>query len=242
MAQAGIHALVGVVVGRAIPKRDWMVPGVIVGSIVPDLDNYAVAVATLAHQSTDGLHRTFTHSILAILLTTVLFVFIGVLKNRPRWSHFGVGLGIGIGLHIALDLLLWFDGVEILWPLGIAVDFWAGITPPAWFATLLEVAELAAFGMYFAWLLKAARVGNAPHGIVTMLRATMIATLGTWIVMTPLAFVIERGYQTAFGGIYLVALALSVILTIRLRKEIETATLGRVSQVGRPGREHAPSG
>jgi membrane-bound metal-dependent hydrolase YbcI (DUF457 family) len=29
----------------------------------------------------------------------------------------GLGLGIGILMHILLDLLVWFNGVEILWPI-----------------------------------------------------------------------------------------------------------------------------
>ena len=41
--------------------------GLVLGSMFPDLDNYAVAIATLAKLSPAGLHRTFTHSLFTIL-------------------------------------------------------------------------------------------------------------------------------------------------------------------------------
>jgi hypothetical protein len=47
MAQAGLHALVGAAMQKVAPKREWLMLGIILGSLFPDLDNYAVAVATV---------------------------------------------------------------------------------------------------------------------------------------------------------------------------------------------------
>ena len=118
MAQAGMHALVGTLARKVSPKREWLMLGIILGSLFPDLDNYAVAIATLAKLDTHGLHRTFTHSIFTILVAIAVFFVIGQVSKQPRWTTLGLGFGIGIGLHIALDLLIWFNGVELLWPLG----------------------------------------------------------------------------------------------------------------------------
>lgn len=76
MAQAGIHALLGAATRRITPERDWLMLGIILGSLFPDLDNYAVAIATVAKLNTHNLHRTFTHSLLAILIAVVVFVIV----------------------------------------------------------------------------------------------------------------------------------------------------------------------
>ena len=108
MAQAGIHALVAAAVRKVTPKKEWLMLGIFLGSIFPDLDNYAVAVATVANLDSHGLHRTFTHSFFTILTVMLIFWLVGLLRKQPKWTNLGVGLGIGIGLHILLDLLIWF--------------------------------------------------------------------------------------------------------------------------------------
>ena len=61
-----------------------------------------------------GLHRTFTHSLFTIAATIVVFRCVAWATKHPRWSNLGLGLGIGVLMHVLLDLLVWFDGVEIL--------------------------------------------------------------------------------------------------------------------------------
>ena len=56
MAQAGIHSMVGMAVGRWTPDTQWLMLGVVLGNLIPDTDNLAVAAATLASQPTEGLH------------------------------------------------------------------------------------------------------------------------------------------------------------------------------------------
>ena len=46
MAQAGIHGMVGVVVRKWTPKKEWLMLGIVLGSILPDMDALAVAYAT----------------------------------------------------------------------------------------------------------------------------------------------------------------------------------------------------
>ncbi|MBI3737939.1 MAG: hypothetical protein HY258_02715, partial [Chloroflexi bacterium] len=59
MPQAGIHAIVGAASRKWMPKKEWLLLGVVIGNLFPDLDNIAVAVATITKSSTEGLHRTF---------------------------------------------------------------------------------------------------------------------------------------------------------------------------------------
>ena len=118
MAQAGIHALVGVAAGKVIPKREWFILGIVLGSIFPDLDSYAVAIATVAKLNANGLHRSFTHSLFTVLGAMVVFFVVAQVLQQPRWTNLGIGFGVGIAMHIVLDLLIWFNGVELLWPFG----------------------------------------------------------------------------------------------------------------------------
>ena len=220
MAQAGIHALLGAATRKIMPNRNWLMLGIILGSLFPDMDNYAVAVATVAKLNTQGLHRTFTHSLLAVIVAVVVFVVVALLSKRPRWANLGIGLGIGIILHIALDLLIWFNGVELLWPLGGWLNFWDGVKVPLWFTKLMDPAEFLFFGVFFVWLAKVARTGKTDLNFIRALRYWMIAMFVLFVVFTPLAYLISKGFQTVFGALYLVSLTAAFVITICMRKTI----------------------
>lgn len=230
MAQAGIHALVGVAACKVVPKREWFILGIILGSIFPDLDNYAVAIATVAKLNTSGLHRTFTHSLFAILVAMVLFFIVAQLLQQPRWANLGLGFGVGIAMHIGLDLLIWFNGVELLWPFGGWVNLWEGVKPPTWFATLLEPLELLFFALYFGWLGKAARAYGTNIDFLGTLRLWTMAMVVLLIVFTPLAFIMNRGFLISFGVVYLISITAAFVITIRMRQTIEREPANRFSE------------
>jgi len=127
MAQAGIHGMVGVAVKKLAPKKEWLMLGIILGNMLPDMDALAVAYATLTGGDTHGLHRTWSHSIITALGLVVIFYLIGAGAKRPRIGNLGLGLGIGMLMHDLLDLLIWFRGVEIFWPFYGEVNFWEGL-------------------------------------------------------------------------------------------------------------------
>ena len=221
MAQAGIHALVGAAVRKITPNREWLMLGIILGSIFPDLDNYTVAIATLAKLDTHGLHRTFTHSLFTILAAVVVFFLVAQARRQPRWTNLGLGIGVGIGLHIALDLLIWFNGVELLWPFGGWVNFWEGVKPPDWFAKLLDPAEFLFLALFFIWLARTARAHHKDVGFLGKLRWWTIAMLVFLVVFTPLAYLMTKGFLTIFGAIYLISLTAAFFIVIRMRQTIE---------------------
>jgi membrane-bound metal-dependent hydrolase YbcI (DUF457 family) len=221
MAQAGIHALLGAATRKIAPKQDWLMLGILLGSLFPDLDNYAVAVATVAKLNTHNLHRTFTHSFLAILVMVFVFVIVAQVSKQPRWTNLGVGLGIGISLHIALDLLIWFNGVELLWPFGGWLNLWASVTPPVWFTKLLDPAEFLFFALFFAWLAKVAQGYKTNSDFIGVLRFWTIAMFVLLVVFTPLAYVMSKGYQTIYGVFYLVSITAAFVITIRMRQTVE---------------------
>jgi membrane-bound metal-dependent hydrolase YbcI (DUF457 family) len=221
MAQAGLHALVGAAVRKIAPQRKWIMLGIILGSLFPDLDNYAVAVATLLKRDTTGLHRTFTHSIFTILAVILVFYIIARVRNQPDWTSLGLGIGLGIGLHILLDLVLWFNGVNLLWPFAGWVNFWATVTPPAWFMKLMDPVEFLMFGLFFFWLRQ--------HAIATCKDTRFLKALRGWtigmgillVVFTPLAFLMTKGFLTLYGACYLIAATAAFVIAIRMRAAIE---------------------
>jgi len=221
MAQAGMHALVGMAVRKITPKREWLMLGIILGSLFPDLDNYAVAIATIAKLDTLGLHRTFTHSLFTILAVIVVFFIVAKFLMQSRWTNLGLGLGIGIGLHIVLDLLLWFNGVELFWPLGGWINLWEGIKPAEWFAKLLDPAEFLFFALFLIWLTKVAQDYKTDTDFLGKLRIWIIVMVVLLLVFAPLAYIMSKGFLTVYGIAYLVAISATFIITIQMRQTVE---------------------
>jgi membrane-bound metal-dependent hydrolase YbcI (DUF457 family) len=221
MAQAGIHGLIGTAVRKLTPARTWLMLGIILGNLLPDADNLAVAVATLMKRPTEGLHRTFTHSLFAVLLVVVIFFLVGILSKQPRWTNLGVGLGIGILMHILLDLLLWFNGVAILWPIPSWINLWSGVTSPAWFDKLMLSTEFLFFALFFIGLASIARKRNTDQEYLGKLRIFTWIQLALFVVFTVLVYVMQKGFMTPYGAVYLLSLGLAIGVTIRMRQTVE---------------------
>jgi membrane-bound metal-dependent hydrolase YbcI (DUF457 family) len=223
MAQAGMHGIVGLAVRRWAPKREWLMLGIVLGSMVPDADNLAVAVATVAGRSTEGLHRTFTHSLFTVAAVIALFYVVAWIVRRPRWGYLGLGLGVGVLMHILLDLVVWFDGVEILWPLPSWINLWEGVTPPEWWSKLMMPVEFLFFALLFVVLGMMARKQGSNSDYMRTLRIWTAVQGVLFVVFTVLVYTMERGFMTPFGGMYLLSLGLASGVVIRMRETIEVA-------------------
>jgi membrane-bound metal-dependent hydrolase YbcI (DUF457 family) len=206
---------------KVTPHQEWLMLGIILGSLFPDLDNYAVAIATVAKLDTHGLHRTFTHSLFTILTVLAVFMIIAQVNHQKRWRSLGIGLGIGVGLHIVLDLLIWFNGVALLWPFGGWVNWWENVNPPIWLTKLLDPAEFFFLALFFAWLAKRAQAQKTNSNFNRALRYWLIAMLVLLVVFTPLTYIMREGFQTIFGVFYLVSITAALVITIRMRQTIE---------------------
>jgi membrane-bound metal-dependent hydrolase YbcI (DUF457 family) len=221
MAQAGIHALLGVTVKQWTQERAWLPLGIVLGSLLPDADNLAVAVATVAGLPSEGLHRTFTHSLFTVVLVMAVFFVVAWITQQPRWNNLGIGLGIGILLHILLDLLIWFNGVEILWPIHSWVNLWSGVTPPAWFDKLMMTAEFLFLGMFFLGLAWLARRQGTDQKYLRPLRVWTWVQLGLFVIFTLLVYTLSKGVTIPYGLAYLLSLGLAMGVAIRMRRTIE---------------------
>jgi membrane-bound metal-dependent hydrolase YbcI (DUF457 family) len=221
MAQAGIHGMVAAAVRRYVPDKEWLMLGIVLGNIFPDMDNIAVAVATVAKLPTHGLHRTFTHSVFTILLVLVVFYLVAALTKKPRWQTFGIGFGVGILMHVLLDLVVWFNGVEILWPLHSWVNFWEGFQVPEWLSKFLLPAEFLCFGLFFLVLASLARKHQTDPGYLSRLRVWMIVQFVLFAAFMVMVYTMDKGFMTIYGAVYLLSLFLAFGIVIRMRDTIE---------------------
>jgi membrane-bound metal-dependent hydrolase YbcI (DUF457 family) len=216
--------MVGMAARKLVGKREWMVLGLILGSFVPDMDNLAVAVATLTKMPTEGIHRTLTHSVFFMAAVVAIFYLISQWKQEARWLNLGLGLGLGMLLHSLLDFVLWFNGVNLFWPLGGEINFWANSHPPEWFMTFLDQAsEFLCFGL-FLWVLGIwQRRYSTDEEFAGKQRMWMWLEFALFVVFTA-GLVLGKEYKIISGALYLFSLFMTFFVTIRLRKTVEAAT------------------
>jgi membrane-bound metal-dependent hydrolase YbcI (DUF457 family) len=224
-----VHAIVGIVSRKWMPKKEWLLLGVVLGNMFPDLDNLVVAFATLAlgqsaAEAGEMYHRTFTHSVFTIAAMVVLFYIVASLTKNEKWRNFGIGFGAGIVMHVLVDLVLWFNGVELLWPIPFEVNFWSWFITPAWLKILLDTGEFLAFGLYFLLLGSLAVRHGTDTNRQRSSRTWAYIEFGLFVLFTALFFVNgPKGLQyQVFGGLYLLSLIVGIVITIRMKRTVET--------------------
>lgn len=122
MPQNGIHGLVGLATARTLARkvpepRGPLVLGLLFGSMLPDADLYPACILYLSGHPDllYAVHRSVTHSILAILAV------LGLAKlSDPRNSRRALYIGavIGMAIHSFLDIFFWFSPIDLFWPLS----------------------------------------------------------------------------------------------------------------------------
>ncbi|MEI6290386.1 MAG: metal-dependent hydrolase, partial [Chloroflexota bacterium] len=204
-------------------RKEWLILGLLLGSFIPDMDNLGVAIATIAKLPTTGIHRTLTHSVFFMLLVVLAFYLVSMVKKDQRWLSLGIGLGLGMLLHSLLDLLLWFNGVAIFWPLPIWINLWANTTAPEWWMKLMDPAEFLFFAIYLWQLTTWAGKANTDASFRKTLQRWLLLEAVLFIVFTPLAFLLTKGFLTIFGAFYLFSLFMTFFVTLRMRETVEAA-------------------
>ena len=102
-------------------KRKEFKLGVVLGSILPDIDIFILAFAYLAvGDKASVIHRSLTHSLLFLITVPVIIIslnFIPPIKKKFDYDFlgFGIGLFLGFGFHILFDML-YLTGVYFFWP------------------------------------------------------------------------------------------------------------------------------
>ncbi len=221
MAQAGMHGLVGIVVRKVAGKKKWLLLGILLGSLLPDMDNLGVAAATLAKVPTAGIHRTLTHGLFFMAAVALAFYLVSLWRKDTAWLNLGLGLGFGMLLHSLLDLLIWFNGVALFWPLPVWINLWGNATPPEWFTKFMDPAEFLFFALYLWGLWSLARKAGTDSGFLKTLRFWLFLEAALFIIFSPLAFIMTKGFLTIYGAFYLFSIFMAFFVTISMRRTVE---------------------
>ncbi len=221
MPQTGLHGLAALAVKKYMPNRKWLILGIILGNTTPDLDFIAVAGVTLMDLSTEGLHRTFSHSLFTVILVIVLLSLTALFTRKSWMLNLGLGLGFGILMHIILDLLLWFNGVELLWPISSWLNLWSGYTPPAWWTKLMMPVEFLFQALFFVALLSLAKKRNTDAEFLPVLRVLIYIEIILFLGFTAVVYTVDKGITVIFGIPYLLSLLLTAWVVIRLRRTVD---------------------
>ena len=220
MAQAGIHGLIGLAMKKLSVKKEWLLLGIVLGNMLPDMDALVVAYATLTGGNSHGLHRTWSHSIPFIAgLVLIFYVISGIRKNR-RIGNLGLGLGIGMLMHAVLDLVIWFRGVQLLWSFYPEINFWRSFTPPAWWYNKFESA--LEFGLMALFLFILGRLALKQGTDIEFLPKLKIWTRIEVVLFVAFLVLVYTwsGYYIPYGAMYILSLSMVLIITIRMRKTI----------------------
>ena len=126
-------------------------------------------------------------------------------------------------MHILLDLLVWFNGVEILWPIPSWVNLWSNVTPPQWWSKLMMPAEFLFFALFFVLLGVTARKQATDGAYPGILRAWTAVQGALFVGFTMLVYTMDKGFLTPFGALYLLSLGLAIGMEIRMRRTIEAS-------------------
>jgi membrane-bound metal-dependent hydrolase YbcI (DUF457 family) len=222
MAQVGIHSLLILPIKKLAPSKKGLLFGILLGSIFPDVDNFAVAIATLTGKSVEGLHRTYTHSLVTAVGIVLIFYILGMLFKNKNIGHLGLGLGVGVVLHIGVDLLVWFNGVELFWPFPGWVNLWTNVTPPEFWKTLMNPLEFLFIALFFIALRNEADKMGTDLGFLPKLRTWTYVQAGLFVVFLVLVYTMSGGLiTTIYGALYLLSLILLIWVVFKMRNTVE---------------------
>lgn len=94
----------------------------LLGGLLPDAD------FLLDWTLGTDLHRTFSHSLLLLILVPLaVYILYSVLKH-PEKKFFAFFIGLGIFMHLFLDGFSTY-GIPLLWPMLGYFSFFSGFTP-----------------------------------------------------------------------------------------------------------------
>ena len=230
MPQPGLHALLALAVRKRLSARRWFALGLVFGSLLPDADGYPQAFAILVQkmdaQAAEALyHRTFTHTLFFPLAVVIALYLISLVRGGGALRVFGYGLAVGMALlHSVVDILGWFDGVGLLWPVW-SVNLWGWLDLPDLVLKLLRAGNFWAFAGYFAYLSALARKAGTNADNLPRLRRFTYAQLALAIIFTGLAFVLPfKTYNLPDGAVFLLlAFPNALWVTWWMRETIEAA-------------------
>lgn len=231
MPQSGIHAALSFRLGQSTNIKSKLIPSIVFGAILPDIDYIAVALGLIYYPinlSEHLFHRTFSHSFFALLIIYLIFGLISEWKNNYNIKQIGRGIVIGMLSHIVLDTLLSFKGIHLLWPLPLKeFILWQNFTFSNWVYKLIYITEFFFFRWY-AWFLIKRNIAhpNRNSGVINYLNYWKKIETFLFIFFIIISFINYHYFKILFIFAYIPSIAVSLwatymnfnVLEYRLKK------------------------
>jgi len=128
--------------------------------------------------------------------------------------------------HMLVDLLLWFRGVQIFWPISGQINIWSG--PPDWWIRSELSAEFACFAVFFAVLILLARRRQTNGDYLRRLwrwAIVEVALFAAFLILSLIPGVTMKDFQTCWWLAYTPSLVLMFYVIIRMRGTIDSTTM-----------------
>lgn len=228
MPHPGFHGVIALAARKAFSTKHWFALGLVFGSMIPDADGYPQAFAIMvqgmeAHTAEEIFHRTFTHTLFFPLVIALLFLLIYAVKRDQSLLNFGLGMATGSAiLHSIVDILGFFDGVGLLWPLW-SINLYENVTLADQQIQMLRSVNFFAFTFYFWYLLSIAKQKNTNTAYISRLKIYTIAQAALFVIFFALTFILPfKTYNTIDGAVFLFLAFPNVLwVTWKMRETIE---------------------
>ncbi|MDP6570313.1 MAG: metal-dependent hydrolase [Candidatus Marinimicrobia bacterium] len=226
MAQAGLHALLGFQVARIISPKKYLLPAIIIGALIPDLDLIIVAFASLIIPLDEAAylyHRTFTHNFFIIILLYLTCAILAEIKSTPHYKVMGKGLSLGMLSHLILDTLFWFSPIYLLWPLPVKpFNFWNFVQFPEFGYHILMTMEFFFFQIYAAFLIHThLKFPDNKSQIISQLNLWRRTETALFFLFAALLYLHISGFKILFGAAYIPSLIFAIWATWQSRHSLE---------------------
>lgn len=242
MAQSGLHGLIGGYVAKAwvkagdspaaVEKTKGLKFGLVLGAIIPDVDFFLLGpmfVIPALNKYAVNMHRSFTHSLITTAVVVGLLWLLASGQRRDYRRGLALGLGAGILTHLFFDVLIWFGGIQYLWPLGYigipqTLNIWAGLyQPPTVVSNILGALDYLAFGLFYLFLAGAARKAGTSTGFLPRLKLLTVLQWVFTVVYLGLAFVLGKSFDIAhYAAFILIFFPICLYVTSKMKETIWT--------------------
>tara|TARA_B100001146_G_scaffold213638_1_gene214184 strand:- start:123 stop:803 length:681 start_codon:yes stop_codon:yes gene_type:complete len=226
MAQAGLHAYISLKSKKWVPDKKFLFISFLLGSIIPDIDILFSAIASYympLNKAVEIFHRTFTHSLISVAALYLIFLIIYEIKKNELILNIAYGLTAGIIFHLLIDIVLWFNTIDLFWPLPIPkINLWFKFTIQNNIINTLLALEFIFFRLFASKLIDI--IINKPLN-----NAYYIKYLGYWMKIEIILFIlfiisiqiIPSFSLIVFGIFYIPSLLMLIFSTWNLRDSID---------------------
>ena len=153
MSLSGTHAYISILIKNKLSYGKWFFVSFLFGSVIPDIDYFFSKLYLLVSipKFLSLLNKTFMHSIITIILIYLISLIIYEINKNRNYLHMANGILFGMSFHVFLDLFLWYDKIDLFWPLPIEyAHIWNNIALTKDITIFILALEFIFFRI-FAW-------------------------------------------------------------------------------------------